>query len=198
MCYLHVHSRESQERLYSCLLFLSLQGGIRSPPAPAVTRTHEASCPQHACSFQRPFSSLALATCSAVPRWFKVAMEGAGSGVLMNACLARVPTAALRSSELEVALCKSVSHRWYRDLPPLSMAAPLSLASAPSHPSSLPGFPWEGCGMKNTWPCLVSRFRTVTCACGLRCSAARRRQAPPVPHLVLWLQTGAIVCLPCS
>lgn len=55
-------------------------------------------------------------------------MEGAGSGVLMNACLAHVPTAALRSSELEVALCKSVSHKWYGDLPPPSMAAPLFLA----------------------------------------------------------------------
>lgn len=78
-------------------------------------------------------------------------MEGAGSGVLMDACLAPVPTAVLTSSELEVALCKSVSHKWCRDLPLPSMAAPLSPASAPSHPPSLPGFPLEGCGMKNGW-----------------------------------------------
>lgn len=42
----------------------------------------------------------------------------------------------------------------------------------------LPGFPLEGFGgMDGRAWCL----RTVTCACGLRCSAPRRLQAPPAP-----------------
>lgn len=145
----------------SCFLFLSLQGDIRRHPSSPSHQlspwTHQASGPQQghtrpaarslqqAGSFQRPFSSLALVACLAVPRW-SVAVEDPGSGVLMDACLALVPTAALISSEAEVSLCTFVSCKWCQDLPPLSMAAPLSLAPAPPPQPSLLSFPLEGCG----------------------------------------------------
>lgn len=103
----------------SCFLFLSLQGDIRRHPSSPSHQLspwrHQASGPQQghtrpaarslqqAGSFQRPFSSLALVACLAVPRW-SVAVEDPGSGVLMDACLALVPTAALISSEAEVSL----------------------------------------------------------------------------------------------
>lgn len=61
-----------------------------------------------------------------------MAVQGPGLGTLMDACLALVPTAAPTSSEAEVALCKSISCNCCQDLPPPSMAAPLSLASVPS------------------------------------------------------------------
>lgn len=75
-----------------------------------------------------------------------MAVEDPGSGILMDACLAVVPTPALMYSEAEVSLCTFVSYKWRQDLPPPSMAAPLSLAPAPSHQPSLPSFPLEECG----------------------------------------------------
>lgn len=69
-------------------------------------------------------------------------MEGPGSGTLMDACLALVPTTALTFLEAEVTLCKSISCKWCQDQPPPSMAAPLSLASAPSHQPLSAQFPF--------------------------------------------------------
>lgn len=74
----------------SCFL-LSLQGDIRSPWPQGSPQTHQANCLQHAGSFQRPFTNLALVTCLVVPRR-SVAVEGPGSGVLTDVCLARVPS----------------------------------------------------------------------------------------------------------
>lgn len=94
------------------------------------------------------FSNLALA----VPRW-SVAVEGPGSGFLMDVCLACVPT---------------------HHCPDILRDRVSCLCSLSAR------FPLEGCG-GNGWPCLVSWVRTVTSACGLRCSAPRRLQAPPTP-----------------
>lgn len=74
----------------SCFL-LSLQGDIRSPWPQGSPQTHQANCLQHAGSFQRPFTNLALVTCLVVPRR-SVAVEGPGPGVLTDVCLARVPS----------------------------------------------------------------------------------------------------------
>lgn len=57
-------------------------------------------------------------------------MEGPGSGVLIDACLAHVPTTALMSSAAKVVLCKPVTCKWCQDLP-LSVFPPQLLSYPP-------------------------------------------------------------------
>lgn len=60
-------------------------------------------------------------------------MEGPGSGVLIDACLARVPTTALMSSAAKVVLCKPITCKWCQDLPLcLPTSAPLLSTGFPA------------------------------------------------------------------
>lgn len=125
-----------------------------------------------------PFATLPWQHAWPVPRW-PMAVEGPGLGVLMDACLASVPTAALTSSAAKVILCKPITCKWCG-----ALRLPPGTTSLPSRLFLFSLL--AGCGGKG-WSLWLHTAAVPT-------GSTKETLRPTVPHLVRWLLTGAMIC----